>query len=176
MKINKYNIESLPGLNGNAYSGSRRLYDAIKVDYSKAIDYYNPLDEGLDWEVDDKEKGGVIVLSTDVNAVDVDENKFLNFIKKKLMTLDNRVTYNKKIDRIANKHNLIGWTVGKFLSGRYKTKKGVNFGENSLSVEIVGIDSYKLLSIAEDLCRTFTQETVLVKDYTTGKIFFVNRD
>ena len=37
------------------------------------------LSEGIDWDVPNEEKGGIIVFSTDVNAVELDKNKFLNF-------------------------------------------------------------------------------------------------
>lgn len=170
------NVYSLPGANGNAYSSSKRLYEAIKATKDNIIAYDLPIKEAIDWEVGDKEKGGIIVLSTDVNAVEVSDNKFINAIKKIARTFKNRISYNKKIDAVANKHNLIGWTVGKFLSGRYRAKNGVNFGENSLSVEIIGVSTDDLIDIAEDLCEEFSQETVLVKDYSTGKIFFVNSE
>lgn len=38
MRIQKYdNVDVLPGNNGNAYSGSKYLYNSIKVEESKII-------------------------------------------------------------------------------------------------------------------------------------------
>ena len=50
------------------------------------------------------------------------------------------------------------------------------FDENSLSVEIIGIDSTELIKIAEELCIAFLQESVLLKDFSNNKIFLVNAD
>lgn len=177
IKVNKlkyFIVTKLPGLNGNAYSGSKRLYESIKVKDDNIIYSYYPTNEGIDWQVEYKEKGGVIVLSTDVNAKELSPNKLINWFKQKSTALKNRVNKNKIIDKVANGHKLIGWTVGKFLNGRYRSKSGVNFGENSLSIEIIGVTTTELISIAEDLYREFVQETVLVKDYATGNIYFVN--
>lgn len=132
--------------------------------------------EGIDWDVPDSDKGGVIVFSTDVNAVTLDNNKFLNFFKQKVATIVNRFTATSKIDKIANNNDLVGWTIGHHLDGRYKAKNGKNFGENSLSVEIVGISFERLVAIAEELCRVFKQESVLCKSWTNGKVLFVNPD
>lgn len=173
MNIRKV-VEELPGNNGNAFSGSKRLFNSIKVNESKIIDKGGILFEGIDFEIDDKEKGGIIVFSTDVNAIKQSDNKIIDWLKKKTKTIDNRLNYKKKIDKVANENELIGWTVGKFLNGRYTAHNGKTYGENSLSVEIVGVSTDKLIDVAEELCNLFEQESVLVKDYTTGKILFVN--
>lgn len=132
--------------------------------------------EGIDYEPADDERGGIIVFSTDVNAIQLSKNKIVNWIKQKVTTLSNRFKTTSMIDNIADKHNLIGWTVGHYLDGRYKAKNGQMFGENSLSLEIIGVKSDKLISIAEDICRDFNQESVLLKDNNNGRILFVNPD
>lgn len=132
--------------------------------------------EGIDWDIPHADKGGIIVFSTDVNAVELSKNKLVNFIKQKFATFANRIGATKKIDTIANNHDLVGWTIGHYLDGRYRAKNGKNFGENSLSVELVGISEDKLIKIAEDICAVFQQECVLVKSYSTGRIMFVNPD
>lgn len=132
------------------------------------------LSEGIDWDVPTGEKGGIVVFSTDVNAVDLDNNKFINFFKQKIATIINRFRATSKIDKIANKNDLVGWTIGHHLDGRYKAKNGQNYGENSLSVEIIGVSYDRLVAIAEDLCRAFRQESVLCKSWDNGKVLFVN--
>lgn len=44
------------------------------------------------------------------------------------------------IDKVAHKNEPVGWTIGKYLNGRYRTKNGKTFSENSLSLEIIGVD------------------------------------
>ena len=78
------------------------------------------------------------------------------------------------VDKIANKNNLIGWTIGHYLDGRYRAKNGQNYGENSLSLMIVGVNTDGMVKIAEDICKEFQQESVLLKDFSTGRILFVD--
>lgn len=170
-------VEELNGLYGNAYSASRYLYFSIKKTNENIIASSfdkDTLNEGVTFELPKDELGGVIVLSTDVNAVQVSSNKLVNWVKSKWETLKNRLGKDKKINDIAQKHNLVGWTVGKFLRGRYTAKNGKVFDENSLSIEIVGIPDDKLIEVAEDLCNAFKQESVLVKTYGTNRIMFVD--
>lgn len=159
----------------NAYSASKYLYKAIKVDKNKIIDT-NIINEGIEFEPSNNEQGGMIIFSTEVNAIELSKNKFINWIKQKVESLKNKFSSYEKIDALAKKYELVGWTVGKFLSGRYTDRTGKIYDENSLSVEVVGINSETLINLAEDICRDFGQETVLVKDYSLQKIIFVNGD
>lgn len=129
--------------------------------------------EGIDWEVEDDIRGGTIVFSTDVNAVRLTDNKFLNLLRQKIETIKNRFNATKKIDKVANEHKLVGWTIGNNFNGRYKAKNGKNFGENSLTVDIVGVSDSDMISIATDICKSFMQECVLLK-LANGKIYFIN--
>lgn len=130
--------------------------------------------EGIDWEVEEDLKGGIIVFSTDVNAVKKHENKVVNYINQKVSTIIDRINATKKIDHIAVHNNLAGWTVGRYLDGRYTAKNGKQYGENSLSVMIVGVSFNQLIKVAEELCASFGQESVLVKDSESNRILFVN--
>lgn len=176
MADEKFKIDELPGLRGNAYSASKYLLRDIKATNEKCEFTSKTLAEGIDLTFEDAEKGGIIVFSTDVNSVELSSNKIVNWLKQKITTLGNRITATKKVDKIVGgKYNAVGWTVGKYLSGRYTAKNGNFFGENSISVEIIGIDESTLIAIAEDLCEEFKQETVLVKSYIDGgKIFLVS--
>lgn len=160
----------------NSYSLSRMLGKSIRFDESKMLSYGGCFSEGIMFEPSEKEKGGIIVFSQEVNAVRLSQNKLINFVKQKLETLKNRLSSKKKIDKIADDNELIGWTVGNYLDGRYKAKNGKMYGEKSMSVEIIGIDTDALIKIAEQLCDAFSQESVLVKDYSTGRVMFVESD
>lgn len=149
------------------YNGVR--YISFDISEEKTV-----LREAIDWETPDDARGGIISLSTDCNALKLDKNRFLNTIKQFIKTWKQRLTYVKRIDKVAQEHKLVGWTVGKFLNGRYTGKNGTVWNENSVTIEIVGVTSDKLIAIAEDLCRIFNQESVLVKDYNNGKVLFVN--
>ena len=157
----------------NAYSATRQVYASISVD-RKSIVATN-IDASIKWEVPEDEKGGIIVFSDEVNAVKLSNNKLVNWLKQKYATFSNKSKRNKVVDKIAQDNDLVGWTVGKFLKGRYTGDDGNTYSENSVSVEIIGVDFDKLVSIAEELCRAFQQESVLVKDYSTkNRILFVD--
>lgn len=159
--------------NGNAYSISRYLSNAIKVDEAKVIaSSFDRVDEGVSFQPLPTDKGGIIVFSTDVNANKQSDNKFVDYLKKKAKTIINRLNYKRKIDDIADSHKLVGWTIGRFLNGRY-TSNGKRYSENSLSLEVIGVDTNTLIKIAEELCESFDQESALVKDYSTGNVMFV---
>jgi hypothetical protein len=156
-------------INENAYSATKHLYKAIQVNANKII-----ISEGIEFEPSPDYQGGMIIFSTEVNSIKLSDNKFINWIKQKIKTLKNNFSKFNKIDKLAQKHDLVGWTVGRFLNGRYTGRDNKVYDENSLSVEIVGVDTNTLIEIAEEICREFEQETVLVKDYNNKKILFVN--
>ena len=160
----------------NAFSSSRMLEKAVRFRKNKMFACGGCFSEGIMFEPSEKERGGIIVFSQEVNAIKLSKSKLINFIKQKFETLKNRLTGKSKIDKIADENELIGWTVGNYLDGRYKAKNGKMYGEKSLSVEIIGIDTDTLIKIAEQLCDAFMQESVLVKDYSTGRIMFVDNE
>lgn len=169
----KHNIETHSTM--GAYNGFGYLAHSIRYDENKVIcSSDNLLNEDIDWEVDRSKLGGIIVLSTDVNAVSLSANRLANWIKQKWETLKNRISYNKKIDKISKKYDdVFAWTVGKYLHGRYKAKDGTIFDENSISVELLNVSIDTIISFAEELCKEFSQETVLVKLYGEDRILFV---
>lgn len=167
-----FNVEGIEVSERGVYSASRWLSHDLSRKASEVL--YTTIQEGIEYEFE--QKGGIITFSTDVNAKELDSNKLINWVKQKMTTIKNRLTRYRKIDNISQKHDLAAWTVGKFLSGRYTAKNGKVFDENSLSVEIIGIDSTELIKIAEELCVMFLQESVLVKDFSNNKIFLVNAD
>lgn len=118
--------------------------------------------------------GGVIVFSTDVNAVELSKNKFLNKIKQFYNTWKHRITRQSKIDKVAVEHNIEAWSVGNFFKGKYKSETGKIFDEKSLAIEVIYIPLAELIELAESLCEEFKQECVLVKSYSTNKILFVD--
>ena len=129
-------------------------------------------------------RGGIIVFSTDVNAIQLDNNKLINKIKQLIITFNNRFNRYKKIHTTINKLNkkidnpeerIGAYSVGNFFKGKYVGDNGEMYNEKSLSVEINGISSRNLLTFAELLAQEFRQETVLVKDLNRNKIYTADR-
>ena len=167
LRIRKNKLNENGTYNGNSFLNKAIYNDGCNVLYSS-------INERIMFEPADNKKGGIIVFSTDVNAISLSKNQIINKIKQTIETLKNRLFATKKIDKIANRNELVGWTVGHYLDGRYTDKKGNQYGENSLSVEIIGVDTEKLINIATTLCRYFKQESVLVKDYSQNRVMFVD--
>ena len=143
------------------------------------------LDEGVHGEQYSmaQYRGGLVVFSTDVNAVKLNDNKLINIIKQLIATFNNRINRNKKIHNTINKLNkgikkseerIGAYSVGNFFKGKYVGDNGEMYNDKSLSVEINGISSRNLLSFAELLAKEFMQETVLVKDLNLNKIYLAD--
>lgn len=124
-----------------------------------------------------------MVFSTDVNTVEVNDNKLINKIKQLIATFNNRINRNKKIHNTVNYLNkgikkpeerTGAYSVGNFFKGKYVGDNGEMYNDKSLSVEINGISSRYLLSFAELLAKEFMQETVLVKDLNLNKIYLAD--
>lgn len=140
------------------------------------------LDEGIHGEqygLSDY-RGGIIVFSTDVNAVELDSNKLLNKVKQILMTIGQRINTSKMSHKTITDFNnkngeYIGaYTLGHAFKGHYVGDNGEQFSERSTTLEINGLSSQGLLILAEMLCRTFHQETVLVKDFNSMKFYLAD--
>ena len=122
-------------------------------------------------------RGGIIVFSTDVNAITLDSNKFLNKVKQVIMTFKQRYKKDSIIHNVMNKFNDRGgeyvgaYSVGNFFKGKYVGDNGEMYDEKSIAVEINGLSSKSLLTIAEMIAKEFRQETVLVKDLNKNKIY-----
>lgn len=161
------------GRDGGAYRASRYLSKAITSEGKERLYSSFSLNEGIDFEPSLNEKGGIITFSTDVNAEKQSGNKIVNWLKQKMMTIPNRIDATGKIDTIATGNELVGWTIGHYLDGRYTAKNGKEYGEKSLSVEIIGVDFETLMKIAMELCASFRQESVLLKDFSSGRVLCV---
>lgn len=152
---------------------AQELYEAIKVTKENTVAPFSRFNEGIDPAATDVKSGGVIVFPTYIKAVNLSFNQVVSRIKRKLAALQSQIDATKRFDETTNNHNFIGYIVGQFLDGRYKAQNDTNFGEHSISVEIIGVDTDILMSFAEELCEDFAQKTVLLKDYATGKIYLI---
>ena len=123
-----------------------------------------------------KYSGGIIVFSTDVNAVELDKNKIINKIKQVITTFKNRLKKDAIIHNVMNKFNDKGgeyigaYSVGNFFKGKYVGDNGEMYNERSLAIEINGLSSESLLKFAEMIAQKCMQKTVLVKDLNKNKI------
>jgi len=133
--------------------------------------------EGISFEF--KDKGEIIVFSTDVNAM-VDERGFLNkikgFFKGKFQTVINRLRRNPKLAKILSQfEDIQAYSVGNFFRGKYFDRENDKlYDEKSLSVEIIGIPEKLIVPIAEEIAKEFNQKEVLVKEYESGRIYLVD--
>lgn len=158
-------------------------------DRSRTAPYYNlkgetirVIKEGLhDEQWFSEHKGGMIIFSTTFN-IDSDEGnlftKFLKWFQMKYISLVQMMAKDKKTKKILSANeDVVGWTLGNFYKGRYKDFSSDRiFDENSTTVEILGISSGNLIDISTQICKEFNQQTVLLKDYNSGKILVINQE
>lgn len=135
-----------------------------------------------------KYKGGMIVFSMDVNAIidDLEKNKIKAFLKKKYYSVMNRASKYRIVNNLISQWNkdfanvddmYIGaLTIGNNFKGKYIGDNNKIYNEKSTSIELGGVPSELLLLFAIELCRAFKQESVLVKDFNTNRIFLVDGD
>lgn len=175
-EIKYFHPSGLPMPNGSHYQRGGFLYEC-KQNMNSFV-----LNEGVHGEQYGMAdyRGGVIVFSTDVNAVEMSKNKIVNKIKQILTTFKHRLKKDSMIHNVMNKFNDDGgeyigaYSVGNFFKGKYVGDNGEMYDEKSLSVEINGLSSKSLLKVAELLAKDFMQETVLVKDLNTNKIYLAD--
>ena len=136
--------------------GAKNNYPKIRIDESWAI-----LSEGIQSEM--KEQGGVIVFPADAGAAELSPDKVRSWLQTASLT--NQAAY-----------GMAGWIIGYYLDGRYDAGNGAVFGNNSLSAAIAGIGFNSLLLIAKNICWDFGQKSVLVHDFTDGRIVIVDAD
>lgn len=136
-----------------------------------------------------KYRGGIIVFSTDVNAVNSQNKniwqKVKSFFSNKINTFVNRLKKNKKLVNLVKKHNVeyeniedyfIGaFTIGNFFKGRYVGNDGNIYDEKSTTIEIAGVPSEVLLLLGIEIANEFKQETVLIKDLNKNKFYLADR-
>ena len=177
MKKNKVEMV-YEDLMNNVYSSHRLIYNQIRADEENTVMKFTVsngvITEAIDWEVEKGREGGIITFSTDVNSVKLSNNEFINKLKQFGETLKNRFRVKKKVDKVLQKNEVFGCTVGNFMHGRYYDKSGKVYDERSMSVEIIGMTYEDLIKIAEQLCAEFKQETVLVKSNGEHHLVFVN--
>lgn len=126
-------------------------------------------------------RGGIITFSTEVNAVQLSDNAIINKIKQTIKTFSNKWNRKSIIHNVINSLNqsndndYIGaYSVGNYFQGKYVGDNGEMYNEDSMSVTVNGLSSKGLLALAEKLATAFMQETVLVKDLNTNKIYLAD--
>lgn len=155
-------------------------FPKVKASLNKTIKSYIFEDnnfkeiESYTLETPDK-KGGIIVFSSDVNAEKLGENKIANWIKQKLLSLKQRIFHKNILKKILETNkDVLGYSIGNYFTGRYYDEINKKFyDDHSLTVEIVGISQELLYEIAEEICKAFNQQSVLVKDCESGDIKFL---
>lgn len=172
---NNYNISEIyNGKSGGAYNGARFLANSIKSDGHEKI--YSSINEGIKFYPSDNAKRGIFTFSTDVNAEQKSQIVLVNSLRNKFETIKNRLTATKKINKIASKNEIVGWTIGHYFDGHYTSpKNNKHFGEKSLSVEIIGVDLETLIKIVLIICHSFSQESVLLKDFSSERVMFIDK-
>jgi hypothetical protein len=125
-------------------------------------------------------KGGMILLSTDVNAT-VGKG-IRGWFAAKLRTSWQRRRRDPLVDHVileqlANARVAVGWSIGAMVVGRYyDPEKKVLYVERSFSVEVLDAPYPLLKAIAEKLRRTFRQQEVILKSYDTEEAEHIRQE
>lgn len=60
------------------------------------------------------------------------------------------------------------------MRGVYTGENGKTFNENSITIDVLGVDRKTLFALAEEIKNVFAQESVLVEDRSTKQFYFVS--
>ena len=126
------------------------------------------------------ERGGVITMSTDVNAVyngKTFKDKISNWFASFYQTMRNRLSKNKKISKYLKGLEAMrtkGFTIGNFMQGSYIDHDGRQWDEKSFNVVINGVDNNTLNIIATGLADLFNQQAVLIHRYSDGETYLLD--
>jgi hypothetical protein len=125
-------------------------------------------------------KGGMILLSTDVNATG--GTGIRSWLAAKLRTSWQRQRRAGLVDQVileqlAKAGLAVGWSIGATVVGRYyDPEQKVLYVERSFSVEILDAPYPLLRAIAENLRRAFRQQEVILKSYDTAQAEHIRQD
>ncbi len=90
----------------------------------------------------------------------------------KIETLRNIIYNNKKLKNIISQYyNISGLNFNKSISGLYKSDENIIHEERIKSITVITKDITIAISFAKDIKESFKQETVLVIDKETSKVF-----
>ena len=162
-------------------SGYRKVQETYDMRWTNrySFAFVTSVNEAILKTLSNKEKGGIIIFSVDVNALL--KGGILNAAKRFCLSLYNRLRQQAKIDRALasvsagdGEDKPSGITIGNLFKGRYKSPEGQIYNEKSLAVEVLFINGRQLIELATSLAREFRQETVLAKDNATNEIYLVD--
>lgn len=138
-----------------------------------------------------EDKGGMIVVSVEVNAVNDPEfekekswletkwNSFKNNFKNKIETWGNIWNRYHKADEAVKEVSQsrgvsTGWSIGKLFKGRFfDNDTGKIYNEDSFSIDIRGVPYEFVQEVAEKVAKEFNQKSVLVLNHETNRIEFL---
>ena len=132
-----------------------------------------------------KFKGGVIVFPVGVHAETMSANNLKNEICQFWTTLEQRHNKSSIIHKLTRlfhdepqlvDEQIYRCRVGSFFKGQYRSDDRTLFDENSIAVQVNGITADSLLLLAEYLCKSFRQATVLVKDFYADGIYLADNE
>jgi hypothetical protein len=92
----------------------------------------------------------------------------------KIGTFNNIIYNNKKLKYIISQYyNISGLNFNKSINGLYKSDSGIIHAEKIKCITVITKDITVAISLAKDIKDEFKQETVLLIDKETSKVFSV---
>lgn len=134
---------------------------------------YKLIGKVMDERVSKSSVGGTIYLSFDINSAELNNQEFADFLKE---YYSDRNNVKSDLVNFCKKAN-IGMTfypnTGVFIDEEEPNPDDrMKVEENSYTIKIIYVSSSKLDSIAEDLCKTYYQQSVLVEDEINNRAYF----
>lgn len=124
--------------------------------------------------------GGAVVFSYVVNAVKLNENRNINWLHQRILTLYFRWNINRLIGNIIFRCNkekgthFASYTI-KRQRGLYVAPDGKHYSEPSIRLELLGSTVEELQTLGRMILDKFHQKSVMIVDETNSTKFHVRR-
>lgn len=157
---------------------SQELYDYVykdSEDYIESFLYYkNKIINQFSEEDFIQNKGGIIILPSPEKNIDINGSQFTDYLNIMYDKIVDYLFEQKNINNILSKKDLIlGCSVGNFFNGRYHARNGQLYSNNSVTLEITNLSFEQLVMIAEYLIKELKQKSILVKDYNSFTMNYI---
>lgn len=162
----------------NLCKNSKVLYDFVGRGENNYLESYSYIDGELKSEIrnslDSTKSGGVIIFPVDQKIEGMGKEEYETYLKSKIKETQNYLFKQKNIETILDFSDDISCSMGNLFNGGYHTVNSKSYTERSFCIEFKNMNFDDVLKIAENLCTLPKNDVVLVTDYSSYKMVFVD--
>lgn len=159
---------------------SKELYDYVHKEdgnFYTELNFYNngKIESAEGEENTELNKSGVIILPVPRNSIEMNKDQLSKYLIKNLNTIENYLFKEKNIETILQKDDVfVGYSIGNIFNGRYHSRNGQLYSNDSIAIELINLDFDEIVSVADNLKKEMNLESILVKDNSSFKMIYID--